>query len=143
MKKLLVLLFVLAGFVTAAQQTPEATFQASYTIAGVAQEDLYLNAYDWTTTFFANNGNTLVSQKHGENKLEGKVTFVYGKESTNADYVITFKANTCTIAFNQVSNPSEIMTQFLNSLLIRFEGILKSQLSDERKAELKSYQHKK
>lgn len=142
MKKMLVLFFVLAGFVAVAQQTPEATFQASYTIADATQEDLFLNAYDWTTTFFANNGNTLISQKHSENKLEGKVTFVFGQESTNAEYVITVKANTCTIAFNKVSNPSETMKQFFNSLLMRFEGVLKSQLSEERKAELKSYPHK-
>jgi len=143
MKKLLVVFFVVLSFGAMSQQTSTSIFKASYTISDVSQEDMFLSAYDWTSTFFTGNGNTLVSQKHSENKLEGNATLVMGTESVNMDYVISFQANTCTVIFTPVGVPSAAMQQYLNGLLSRFERILNTPLSADRKAELKSYQHTK
>ena len=143
MKKLLVVFFVVLGFGAMAQQASSAVLKASYTFSDLTQEDMFLSAYDWTTTFFAGNGNTLVSQKHSENKLEGNATLVMGNESVSMDYVISFKGNTCDVSFKPTTVPSESMNQYLNGLLTRFERILKTPLSADRKAELKSYQHTK
>lgn len=141
MKKLLVVFFVVLSFGAMAQQASTSTFKASYTVSDVSQEDMFLSAYDWTTNFFSGNGNTLVSQKHAENKLEGKVTLVNGTESISMDYVISFQGKTCVVSFMPSTVPSETMQQYLNGLLSRFERILKTPLSADRKAELKSYPH--
>lgn len=142
MKKLLVVFFVVLGLGAMAQQNSSSVFKASFTVSDLTQEDMYLSAYDWTNTFFAGNGNKLVSQKHSENKLEGKATLAMGTESIDLDYVISFDGSTCSISFKPLSVASESMQQYLNGLLTRFERVIKTPLSPERKAELKSYQHK-
>jgi uncharacterized protein YejL (UPF0352 family) len=142
MKNLILITLLLVATSTVAQQTNDTKFQATYTIANAVQEDLFLLAYDWTSTFFTANGNTLISSKHSDNKLEGRVNLVLEKSSSDVDYSIAVSGNTCTIAMKQVSNPNEAMEQHLNALVKRFERVLQSQLSEERKAQLKSYQHK-
>lgn len=142
MKNLILITLLFVVFPAAAQQNTDTKFKAEYTVDKATSEDLFLLAYDWTNTFFTGSGNTLISSKHSENKLEGKVNLTIEKESSDVDYSIVINGNTCTISFTQVSNPSEHIEQLLNVLIRRFGGVIQSELSKERKAELKAYQHK-
>lgn len=142
MKNLIFITLLFMVFPAVAQQSNDTKLKATYTIANASQEDLFLLAYDWTNTFFFANGNKVLSSKHTENKLEGKVNLVFDQVSGEVDYSIVVNGNSCTISMTQIGNPSEAMEQHLSAIVKRFERVLQSQLSEERKAELKSYQHK-